>query len=446
MTRSTSCSSLSVATLAVLAVGCATDPLRDYFVDRTPRQRYEAALTAAGLAQTALARDWITAGETALGAPSTIQTPYRELGYLDPSRPRADAYRIELQRGQRLLATIEFDGDAGPQLFIDLFVIPSANASSPVLLATADSLSHDLDYTVGREGAYLLRVQAELLRGGRYTLTIDATASLEFPVVGRDTRAIRSGFGASRDAGRRSHHGVDIFAPRGTPVIAASAGRVTWVGTNRLGGNVVWMRERALGYSLYYAHLDSQAVQRGTLVEPGDTLGFVGNTGNARTTPPHLHFGIYRRGTGPLDPYPFLHRSNAVPATISADPTGVGGWVRVARDGVRFRAVPSTATGAVAELARHTALRVLAATGSWYRVSLPDGSGGFVAARFTEPVERPVRIALLDTGSLVREWPAPSAAAVDSVTSGDQVPVLGIFGSFAFVATPNGRTGWLAVE
>lgn len=58
------------------------------------------------------------------------------------------------------------------------------------------------------------------------------------------------------------------------------------------GGKVVWMRDEARGMSLYYAHLDSQHVAAGAYVRPGDTLGFVGKTGNARTTPPHLHFGI----------------------------------------------------------------------------------------------------------------------------------------------------------
>jgi hypothetical protein len=188
-------------------------------------------------------------------------------------------------------------------------------------------------------------------------------------VLGRDTRAIRSQFGASRDGGRRSHHGVDIFAPRGTPVVAASRGRVSWVGSSRLGGRVVWLREREMGYALYYAHLDSQAVRRGTVVAPGDTLGFVGNSGNARTTPPHLHFGIYLRGTGPVDPFPFLHRPEEEPLRLSADDGRLGRWVRASGDGVRLRRAPSPNAGVVRELSRHTALKVVAATASWTAAS-----------------------------------------------------------------------------
>jgi hypothetical protein len=238
---------------------------------------------------------------------------------------------------------------------------------------------------------------------------------------------------------------VDIFAPRGTPVIASSPGRVRWVGTNRLGGNVVWMREQDAGYSLYYAHLDSQAVRRGTLVMPGDTLGFVGNSGNARTTPPHLHFGIYLRGRGPVDPAPFLEPSNEPPARVTADSTGVATWVRAAGDGIRLRSAPFQGADVAGELAQHTALLVLAATGSWYRIALPDGSAGFVAARLTEPAARPVRLALA-SGSLVREWPRPGAVPVDSVALGRQLPVLGVFREFAYVTTPSGRTGWVEVD
>ena len=138
-------------------------------------------------------------------------------------------------------------------------------------------------------------------------------------------------FGAERDAGARQHHGVDIFAPRGTPVLAATRGVVRSIAPNNLGGNVVWLSDSDRGQTLYYAHLDRHNVTAGQHVEIGDTLGFVGNTGNARTTPPHLHFGVYRRGEGPLDPYPFIYRSAAVPAKITADTSELGQLARSRR-------------------------------------------------------------------------------------------------------------------
>ena len=83
------------------------------------------------------------------------------------------------------------------------------------------------------------------------------------------------------------------------------------------------------GQHLYYAHLDRQLVQPGQHVRPGDTLGLVGNTGNARTTVPHLHFGIYQSGRGAVDPWPYLHRADPVPAALpTAAGEYLGRWVR----------------------------------------------------------------------------------------------------------------------
>ena len=118
------------------------------------------------------------------------------------------------------------------------------------------------------------------------------------------TRTIVDTWAAPRPGGRR-HEGVDIFAPRDTPVVSTTRGLVTRVGTNDLGGQVVWVLGPGLE-SHYYAHLQRQAVTVGTRISAGDIVGYVGNTGNARTTAPHLHFGIYRRGEGPIDPLPWV--------------------------------------------------------------------------------------------------------------------------------------------
>ena len=87
--------------------------------------------------------------------------------------------------------------------------------------------------------------------------------------------------------------------------MAAADGRITRVREGGLGGKTVWLRLDGAPVSLYYAHLDEQLTAPDARVRTGDTIGTVGNTGNARTTPPHLHFGIYGRG-GAVDPFPFL--------------------------------------------------------------------------------------------------------------------------------------------
>jgi murein DD-endopeptidase MepM/ murein hydrolase activator NlpD len=121
-----------------------------------------------------------------------------------------------------------------------------------------------------------------------------------------DGRAVQSGFGAGRDSGRRRHEGIDIFAPRGTPVVAAVDGWVTRQTTNRLGGNVVWLWAPSRRLSLYYAHLDRQAVAPGERVAAGAIIGYVGNTGNAARAAPHLHFGVYASLAGAVDPLPYV--------------------------------------------------------------------------------------------------------------------------------------------
>ncbi|WP_313172677.1 M23 family metallopeptidase [Massilia oculi] len=149
-----------------------------------------------------------------------------------------------------------------------------------------------------------------------YTMRLAAMPkpqALPVPVEGVRQRALRDTWGGARSEGRK-HEGIDIFARRGTPVVSSTEGIVTQVGTNRLGGLVVWVLGPG-GQRHYYAHLDSYSdVQPGMRIEAGRVLGHVGDTGNAKGTPPHLHYGIYDTG-GAINPYPLL---KADPALIGA--------------------------------------------------------------------------------------------------------------------------------
>jgi len=104
----------------------------------------------------------------------------------------------------------------------------------------------------------------------------------------------------------RLHEGQDIFAPRGTPVLSATEGYIVNIGENNLGGQTVSVIG-AGGRTYYYAHLDSYAphIAEGDYVTRQTLLGYVGTTGNAAGTPPHLHFGVYAPG-GALNPLPLL--------------------------------------------------------------------------------------------------------------------------------------------
>lgn len=104
----------------------------------------------------------------------------------------------------------------------------------------------------------------------------------------------------------RLHEGQDIFAPRGTPTYSASPGYIYSIGENRLGGQTVSVIG-AGGRVYYYAHFDSYAagISEGDYVTPQTVLGYVGTTGNAQGTPPHLHFGVYSN-SGAINPLPLL--------------------------------------------------------------------------------------------------------------------------------------------
>ena len=425
----------------------ACDDLRraahDLLDQRPPRQRYVDALHNAGLATSALALDWVTAGDRALREAPLVTSPHEELGYLEPGEPAAIALKIHARRGQEITLEMELPGDTTTALFLDAWFIEGDSGTVPGHLTSADSGQRFLRVSPRRDGQVILRAQPELLRGGRFRATLRLAPSLAFPVRPGSDRDIGSRFGAPRDAGARSHHGIDIFAKRGTPVVAGATGTVSRVNETNIGGKVVWMRDVS-GNSLYYAHLDSQAVSSGMRVDVGDTLGFVGNTGNARTTPPHLHFGVYRRGEGPVDPYWFVYRPRGTLPRLVADTSQLGDWIRATGVHATLLAAPDRTSDTVAVLGRHAVMRVLSAASDYYRVRMPDGVIGFVPARLTEPADR--AIAIVPAGQTILARPALTHSSQDVVAvvdGGENVGVLGRFGGWALVRSPRGVDGWV---
>jgi murein DD-endopeptidase MepM/ murein hydrolase activator NlpD len=133
-----------------------------------------------------------------------------------------------------------------------------------------------------------------------------------FPVYGPSS--FTDTFRAPRgDISSGWHHGDDIFAPLGAPVLAVASGTVFSVGWNQIGGNRLWLRD-GQGNLFYYAHLSAftPLAVNGNKVNAGDVLGFIGNTGDAEGTPYHLHFEIHYVGLlwmgydGVVNPTPYL--------------------------------------------------------------------------------------------------------------------------------------------
>jgi murein DD-endopeptidase MepM/ murein hydrolase activator NlpD len=153
------------------------------------------------------------------------------------------------------------------------------------------------------------------------------TGRYVFPVYG--PASFTDTFGAGR-ANTGWHHGEDIFAPLGAPILAVTDGTVFSVGWNDVGGLRVWLRDR-YGNEFYYAHLSafSQLAVNGNQVEAGDVLGFMGNTGDAEHTPYHLHFEIHpvslmdKGYDGVIPPYRYLVAWQKLSDVAI---TGVAGW------------------------------------------------------------------------------------------------------------------------
>ena len=133
-----------------------------------------------------------------------------------------------------------------------------------------------------------------------------------FPIYG-DSSYVDTYGGARGDVSGGWHHGDDIFAPLGAPVLAVAHGTVFSVGWNKIGGWRLWLRDDG-GNEFYYAHLSAYSpyAVNGAIVDAGDVLGFVGNTGDAAGTPYHLHFEVHPVGLlglgydGAVDPSKYL--------------------------------------------------------------------------------------------------------------------------------------------
>ncbi len=146
------------------------------------------------------------------------------------------------------------------------------------------------------------------------------------PVAGARAARIAGSFDEDRSGGR-VHHATDILAPRGTPVLAADEGRVWKMRPNALGGITIYAVDPLERFVYYYAHLDHyrDGLVEGATVQKGDTLGYVGTTGNAPPDVPHLHFQVARLGADrrywagtPVDVLPFLRAADAARAKRAA--------------------------------------------------------------------------------------------------------------------------------
>ena len=142
-----------------------------------------------------------------------------------------------------------------------------------------------------------------------------AQRHIMLPVAGADMAKVDDTFNDERDGGDRTHRAIDILAPRGTPILSADDGKILRMTTSTLGGISMYTVDPESRLVYYYARMEryNEAMSPGRAIVKGDTLGFVGTTGNAPKDVPHLHFqvmswpadGKYWDGP-PIDPFEAL--------------------------------------------------------------------------------------------------------------------------------------------
>ncbi len=414
---------------------CKKEMVETAYYPREDHSSYVESLRKLHLSDAALGQDWIDAAGRALDEPLDIELPYREEFYLPPTGAASFGYRMDILQGQRLEISVEPLNAQDGNLFIDLF---RQEASQQLRhIATAASEEKFIAIETRTDAVYILRIQPELLRGGKYKVDISVSPSLAFPVEGKSQYDIQSFFGDPRDGGRRKHHGVDIFASRHTPVVAPAEGTVRFAGERGLGGRVVWLQDSKRDQTLYFAHLHDIFVHRGQKVSPGDTIGTVGNTGNARTTPPHLHFGIYK--SGPQDPFHYIAAVQRSAKKVMGNSDKLGLWMRTQK----ATALRDPFSGNASTLNRHQMVHLIAATSASYRVSLPDGRTGFIRYSDLEDLISPVAIQDVSRPVFLLESPIEHAPDIKRLSNGVALQVHGFHEDFSYVSDETGNRGWV---
>lgn len=172
-----------------------------------------------------------------------------------------------------------------------------------------------------REPIALAQTQAPRNSANREEAAILLGPRLAMPIAGVDASTLKSNFAEAR--GTHRHEALDIMAPRGTPVVAVAEGTVAKLFTSKPGGLTVYQFDNSQTWCYYYAHLDGYApgLIQGTLLRTGDVLGYVGSTGDASSTAPHLHFAVFQLGPDKkwwegtaVDPLPLLVKAGSPPA------------------------------------------------------------------------------------------------------------------------------------
>lgn len=361
--------------------GCShLNKAKDLVTNPSDRERYQRDYNIS----TELFEIWEEQAQLALRDSIQIELPYFQSGMFKPKAFQVYSYNILLNPGERLDVAVEPDS-ASSRVFIDLYARENDSAAAYKKVTGTGYEKRSLRNEIKEPGVYKIVIQPEINANTPFVIKMKKSSVYEFPVAGGSNKSIQSLWGAARDGGRRSHEGIDIFAARGTPVIASTNGRITSSGERGLGGKQVWLRDTERGQSLYYAHLDSIAPLGNSRVKRGDTLGFVGNTGNARTTAPHLHFGIYKGYSGAIDPLAFIYQVDEPNFEVAGEVPAQERLVTRAISNLRDQ--PTTRNSKIiGNLAAQDTLQMLGKAQEWFHIRTSQNQAAFIHESLVSPI------------------------------------------------------------
>lgn len=367
--------------LITLITGCSKiNRAKDLITNPSSKERYQRDFKISD----ELFALWENQAQLALNDSVKVDLPYLQAGHFQPRSFPVYSYDLDLKAGEKLDIIVEADS-INELVFIDLYLRENDSLTSFKKVASSDYELKMLSEEIEESGNYKVIIQPEIEASTPFRLKMKTTPVYAFPVAGGRNNNIQSFWGAVRDGGRRSHEGVDIFLPRGTPVVAITEGRITSSGERGLGGKQVWLRDPKRGNTLYYAHLDSIAPLGNSRVKTGDTIGFVGNTGNARTTAPHLHFGIYKGYRGAIDPLPFIFQLDEPDFEVTYEIPEASNLVT--RSTANLRNQPDTRNSKIiGNIPAQDTLRILGKSTEWYHIRTSQNQAAFIHESLVVPL------------------------------------------------------------
>ena len=414
---------------------------RGIFDKKTPHEQYEKKIKEGGIKQNSPGEAWLKAAAKTLSDPLDISLPYNETGYFTVQYASGIGLRFKARRGQNLKIELVKKTPENFNMYVDLWQpFPASENKNPKFLLAADTFNLLLKYYINEDTTFIVRIQPELFKDGAYTLNISTGPSLLFPVSEKVKSSIISFFGVGRDNGVRKHEGIDILAPKHSPAVACANGVITRVEENALGGKVIYLMPDNAPFSLYYAHLDSQMVEEGQHVKTGEVLGLTGNTGNAKFTVSHLHFGIYTN-KGAIDPLYFVKNDYKEIAKLFT-PLIISNtaWMRSGKNAKISQDQTSTTNFILPD--ENTLLKMEAATGNAYRVILPDGKKGFIDGASITSIAKPLKKLSIKKALPLLATPDYGGVHKKMLVAGDKINILALFNDFYFVSDKD-TDGWI---